>query len=403
MLKILQINIRINKGSVSRITEQIGLKVLEQGWESYIAYGRPSNPSKSQLIQIGTYNDVKWHYIMSNLTGRHGLFSTKATKKLVEQIKVIKPDIIHLQNIHGYYLNYKVMFEYLNSTNIPVVWTLHDCWSFTGHCSHFVTADCDKWKTGCYDCPLKRAYPRSFFFDFSRKDYLLKKRLFIAKNNLHLVPVSHWLEGFVKQSYFKDFDIRVIHNGIDLGAFRPYTHRYTSKCKIIGVASVWNTDKGLDDFFKLSELLDKDKYEIKLVGLSAKQMESLPEKIVGIQRTDTVDSLAKLYSDADVFLNLTYADTLPTVNMEALACGTPVITYRTGGSPEIINDTTGVVVDQGNIVGIVEALETFVNAPQEHRMLQRTLCRKHAEQNYERNSCFEKYINLYKELCNQKN
>lgn len=398
-MKILQINIRVNKGSVSRITEQIGLKVMEQGWESYIAYGRPSNPSKSWLIQIGTYNDVKWHYMMSNLTGRHGLFSTQATKKLVEQIKGIKPDIIHLQNIHGYYINYKVLFEYLNTTNIPIVWTLHDCWSFTGHCSHFVTAGCEKWKTECHDCPLKKAYPRSLFFDFSRKDYTFKKSLFTANKNLRFVPVSHWLEGFVKQSFFKDYDIRVIHNGIDLSVFHPYTHHFAGKCKIIGVASVWNKDKGLEDFFKLSQLLDKSKYEITLVGLSARQMESLPEGIVGVQRTDTVETLAKLYSDADVFLNLTYADTLPTVNMEALACGTPVITYRTGGSPEIINEKTGIVVEQGNVGKVVDALDSFVTMSENDRILQRTYCRELAEKKYDRDICFEKYINLYKELC----
>lgn len=402
-MKILQINIRVNKGSVSRITEQIGLKVMEQGWESFIAYGRPSNPSKSQLIQIGTYNGVKWHYMMSNLTGRHGLFSSKATKKLIEQIKEIKPDIIHLQNIHGYYINYRVLFEFLNTTDIPIVWTLHDCWSFTGHCSHFVTASCKKWKTGCYDCPLKKAYPRSLFFDFSRKDYALKKHLFTDNKNLHFVPVSHWLEGFVKQSYFRDYDIRVIHNGIDLGVFRPYTHHFAGKCKILGVASLWNKDKGLEDFFKLSQLLDKNIYEITLVGLSAKQMETLPENIVGVQRTDTVETLAKLYSDADVFLNLTYADTLPTVNMEALACGTPVITYRTGGSPEIINDKTGIVVEQGNIGKVVEALDSLFKISENDRVLQRTYCRELAEQNYDRDNCFEKYINLYKEICSQKN
>lgn len=399
MLKILQINIRVNKGSVSRITEQIGLKVLEQGWESYIAYGRPSNPSKSELIQIGNYSGVKMHYILSQLTGLHGHFSTRATRKLVSRIKEISPDIIHLQNIHGYYLNYSVLFEYLNSTDIPIVWTLHDCWSFTGHCSHFVTAGCEKWKTGCYDCPLKSAYPRSLFYDFSQKDYALKKHLFTSNKNLHFVPVSKWLGSLVRQSYFKDYDIRVIHNGIDINVFRPYTHQFTTKCKIIGVASVWNKDKGLDDFYKLSQLLDKSKYEITLVGLSAKQMESLPEGIVGVQRTDTVETLAKLYSEADVFINLTYADTLPTVNMEALACGTPVITYRTGGSPEIINEKTGLVVEQGNVGKVVDALDSFVTMSENDRILQRTYCRELAEQNYDRDICFEKYINLYKELC----
>ena len=191
-MKVLQINIRVNKGSVSRITEQIGIEVLNQGWESYIAYGRPSNPSMSQLIQIGSYRGVKFHYLMSQLTGKHGHFSTSATKRLVKRIKGIGPDIIHLQNIHGYFLNYKVLFEYLNTTNIPVVWTLHDCWAFTGHCCYFDSVDCEKWKQGCYNCPLKKSYPRSFVFDWSKEEYELKKRLFTQNKNIHFVPVSHW-------------------------------------------------------------------------------------------------------------------------------------------------------------------------------------------------------------------
>lgn len=401
-MRILQINIRVNKGSVSRITEQIGMKVLEQGWESYIAYGRPSNPSMSQLIQIGSYNEVKYHYIMSQLTGRHGLFSTKATQSFVEIIKEIKPDIIHLQNLHGYYINYEVLFKYLNSTDIPVVWTLHDCWSFTGHCSHFVEAGCVLWKTMCHDCPLKKAYPRSLFFDYSKKDYALKKRLFSSNNNLHLVPVSHWLEGMLRQSFLKDKDIRVIHNGIDLKAFHPYPHHPNNCIKILGVASTWSKGKGLKDFLELRDKLDNNQYELTLVGLNDEQLQKLPKGIIGVKRTDTIESLARYYSEADVFLNLTYADTLPTVNMEALACGTPVITYNTGGSPEIINDETGIVVEQGDMTALVNAIKTITESPKVIRDKQRIICRKLAEECYDRDVCFDNYINLYKKICGSK-
>lgn len=402
-MKILQINIRVNKGSVSRITEQIGLKVLEQGWESYIAYGRPSNPSKSVLIPIGSYSGVKWHYLMSNLTGKHGLFSTRATKKLVEKIKGINPDIIHLQNIHGYYINYKVLFEYLNSTCIPVVWTLHDCWSFTGHCSHFVTAGCGKWRRECFECPLKKAYPKSLFFDFSREDFRLKKKLFTGNKNLHLVPVSKWLAGLVSQSFLKDKDIQVIHNGIDLSVFYPREHNESTHFRIIGVAGDWNKDKGLYDFYKLRELLDQSKYDITLIGLSDEQINDLPAGIKGVKRTDTIDDLARYYSDSDVFVNLTYADTFPTVNIESLACGTPIITYNTGGSPEIIDEATGIVVEQSDINGVVEAIKILQNKTKEEMLMQRKECHQRAKDNYERDACFEKYITLYKELCGLKN
>lgn len=397
-MKILQINIRVNKGSVSRITEMIGLKILEQGWESYIAYGRPSNPSKSHLIRIGKDWDVKYHYIMSQLTGKHGLYSTHATKQLVEKIKEIQPDIIHLQNIHGYYINYKVLFEYLNRTSIPIVWTLHDCWSFTGHCSHFVSVGCDRWKMECHDCPLKKAYPRSLFFDYSKKDFALKKKLFASNKNLHLVPVSHWLEGVVRQSFLKDKDIRVIHNGIDLNIFHPYQHQVNSKTKIISVASVWNDGKGLGDFFKLRGMLDENQFEITLVGLNDVQMGKLPQGIIGVKRTDTVESLAKYYSEADVFVNLTYADTFPTVNLEALACGTPVITYRTGGSPEIVDEKTGIVVEQGNLNELVGAIKTISLLTPELKGKMGQDCRFRAEKNYEKNKCFSEYIALYNSL-----
>lgn len=402
-MKVLQINIRVNKGSVSRITEQIGLKVLEQGWESYIAYGRPSNPSKSQMIPIGTYNGVKWHYLMSNLTGKHGLYSTKATKKLVERIKEIQPDIIHLQNIHGYYINYKVLFEYLNSTCIPVVWTLHDCWSFTGHCSHFVSANCEKWKTGCYECPLIKDYPRSLFFDRCEKDYALKKMLFGSKKNMYLVPVSHWLENLVKESFLGSKDIRVIHNGIDLNVFYPREHRDNGKTRIIGVASVWNKSKGLYDFYKLRELLYQEQYDITLIGLSKEQLTHIPAGITGISRTDSVEQLAEFYSKADLFVNFTYADTFPTVNIESLACGTPVLTYKTGGSPEIIDEKSGIVIEQGNIEQAVEEIKRFGQLTPEEKKEQREYCRLLAERKYEREKCFGEYIQLYKEICEQKN
>lgn len=398
-MKILQINIRVNKGSVSRITEQIGLKVIERGWESYIAYGRPSNPSQSHLIHIGSSIGVKWHYMMSQLTGRHGLFSTKATKEFVKMIGEIKPDVIHLQNIHGYYLNYKVLFEYLNSTDIPVVWTLHDCWGFTGHCSHFVTAGCERWKIECHDCPLKLSYPSSLLFDRSREDYQLKKELFTGNRNITLVPVSYWLEGLVKESFLQCYNTHVIQNGVDLKVFYPRGYHCGEKFRIVGVASVWNKDKGLIDYFRLREQLDKTIFEITLVGLNENQIQELPDGINGVKRTDTIDILAEYYSNADVVTSLSSAETFGMTPVEGMACGTPAIVYNNTAQPELIDKSCGLVVPSGDIEALKEAVYEI---RRKGKAFYSKACVERARSMFNKEEKFNEYIELYKELCKQK-
>ena len=336
------------------------------------------------------------HYAEGLLFDNHGLASTQATRRMAEQLKYIRPDVIQMHCIHGYYLNYKILFEYLNTTDIPVVWTFHDCWAFTGHCAHFVTAGCEKWKTGCYDCPLKGDYPKSLV-DRSRRNYQLKKSLFSANNNLHIVPVSDWMAGFVKESFLKDKDVRVIKNGVDLNVFKPASYKSFKKL-ILGVSGIWNKDKGLFDFLRLRELLDLDEYEIILVGLSKEQINELPNGITGIEHTESVNDLAELYSSAMVFVNPTYADSFPTVNLEALACGTPVITYKTGGSPEAISPETGWVVEQGDIEAIASIVKCIAQKSGSEIVAQRKACRERAEHEFDKNECFEKYLNVYDSL-----
>ena len=400
MAKNLQINVTANWGSTGKIAEQIGQTAMRHGWDSYIAYGRMINPSKSQLIRVGSQLDVYSHYAVSRALDAEGLLSKRATIQLVKTMEEIKPDVVHLHNIHDHYLNYPALFRYLAARDIPVVWTFHDCWAFTGHCAHFVTAGCEKWKTGCYDCPLKGDYPKSLI-DCSRRNYELKKRLFVANKNLHIVPVSDWMAGFVKESFLKDKEVTVIKNGVDLDIFKPSVYESKGKNRILGVSGVWKKDKGLYDFYRLRELLD-DKYEIILVGLSKEQMKELPTGIIGIEHTESVQELAQLYSSASVFVNPTYADTFPTVNLEALACGTPVITYRTGGSPEAVTPETGWVVEQEDVEGIASIVKSLESKDKSEMSAQRMACRKRAEQEFDKNKCFEKYVELYEGVVSQR-
>lgn len=399
--RLLQIDSCLNMLSTGRITESIGKLAGEKGWDCYIVHGaryaRPGSCMHSiqAVSKLGEYA----HFAESLLLDNHGLASRRATEKVVDKIKRIRPDVVQLHCVHGYYLNYRILFEYLNTTDIPVVWTFHDCWAFTGHCAHFVTAGCVKWKTGCYECPLKGDYPKSLL-DRSRRNYELKKRLYGSNKNLYIVPVSDWMAEFVKESFLQGKDITVIKNGVDLNMFKPLPCEDSVKKRILGVSGVWNKDKGLYDFYRLRELLD-DKYEIILVGLSKEQMKELPTGIIGIEHTESVQELAQLYSSASVFVNPTYADTFPTVNLEALACGTPVITYRTGGSPEAVTPETGWVVEQEDVEGIASIVKSLESKDKSEMAAQRMACRKRAEQEFDKDKCFEKYVEMYNQLINE--
>lgn len=389
---LLQINVSANWGSTGKIAESIGLASIRHGWESYIAYGRYCNPSQSHLIKIGTKSDTYLHYVHQRIFDDEGLCSKNATRQLIKTIKDLGPDIVQLHNIHDHYLNYRLLFEYLNSTDIKVVWTFHDCWAITGHCFHFVTKKCKRWKTQCYGCPLQHEYPKTLL-DHSDENFSLKKNLFTKNKNLTIVACSEWMAHFVRESFLQDKPLYVIHNGVDLDIFKAKPNEKVQKIfKVLAVSNVWNKDKGIDDILTLRNLLPED-YTMTIVGLNEKQLKKLPLGIKGIQRTQNVQELVKLYSEADVLINPTYADTFPTVNLEALACGTPVITYRTGGSPEAIDERTGVVVEQGDVNGLVEAIYRMKEDP-----LSSADCRKRAEKCFDKDKCFEKYVELYEKL-----
>lgn len=399
MKKLLIINVSVNKGSTGRIAEEIGQTAIDNGYETYFAYGRIARESKCNVIKIGNSLNVKFHGIESLLFDNHGFSSRIATKRFIRRIEEIKPDIINIHNIHGYYINVKILFEYLSKTSIPVVWTFHDCWPFTGHCSYFDRYNCTKWQTECHHCPNKKGYPSSLFINNSKNNFNRKKKLFSNINNLNIVTPSHWLTNISKQSFLKEKNIVTIHNGTNLNVFNIRDGKKRDELNlndrkvVLGVASIWDKRKGLDDFIKLSELLS-DEYKIILVGLNKKQKESLPANIIGIERTESVHELAELYSMADVFVNPTYSDNFPTTNIESLACGTPVITYKTGGSPEAVDEKTGVVVEQGNINQLKESIELIAKNKGEYS----ENCRERAVNLYNKQDRFNDYIKLFNSL-----
>lgn len=406
MPNLLQINATVNTGSTGRIAEEIGQRAIAAGYDSYIAYGRMVRDSQSHVIRIGSKWNIRWHGLISLLFDAHGFSSKRATKQFVEQIDRIQPDVILFHNIHGYYLNIDVLLSYLKDKNIPVFWTLHDCWPFTGHCSYFDAYNCEKWKTHCDNCPNQKSYPKSLLFDNSSKNFDKKKALLTALPNVTFVPVCKWMGRVVDESFMKGRPQKVIYNGTNVEVFKPQEaevitatrekYGITGKSVVLGVASTWDKRKGLLDFEWLNGQLS-DEYQIVLVGLSEKQIESLPKGMVGVRRTESVQELAALYSLADVFVNPTYVDNFPTTNIEALACGTPVITYNTGGSPEAIDEDTGIVVPKGDKEGLKSAI---INVAANKDKYTREMCRNRAVKCFNKDDRFGDYIQLFNETIN---
>ena len=401
-MKVLQINTTGSSGSTGRIASEIGDLTLKLGHESTIGVGRIYGQSKSSMIRIGNRIDFILHVLNSRMFDRHGFGSKRATDSFISRISEWDPDIVHLHNIHGYYIHIGVLFDYLGKANKPVIWTFHDCWPFTGHCSHFQYVNCVKWQSECVKCPNIHGYPKSWFIDNSRDNYSKKKGLFTDIKEMILVSPSAWLAGSLSNSFLSGYETMVINNGVDLKKFRPFRdERVIKKYKlghkyILGVASVWTDKKGLADFIKLRKLLDPE-VEIVLVGVTPKQAKSLPYGIKGILRTETTDELATIYSKAEVFVNPTYVDNFPSVNIENLACGTPVITYNTGGSPESIDEKTGIVVKKGDINALAIAISVIIGKGKEFFSRD---CRLRAETYYNTEERSADYFSLYQRLIN---
>ena len=395
-MKIAQINTVCGNGSVGRITVDIYHALKKAGHEGKIFYGRRTAPEGIDAERIGTNPDMGIHVLSTFFTGTHGFNSTKQTEKLIEKLQSYDPDLIHLHNIHGFYLNVEKLFAYLKASGKPVIWTLHDCWSFTGHCAYFDYVQCDKWKTGCHHCPQYRnSYPYALFRDASDVNYARKKEAFLGVENLTIVTPSKWLAALVKESFLKEYPVRVIPNGIDLEKFVPQEAKSDGKHLILGVANVWDRRKGLEYMKELHGMLDPDKYEVAVVGVSKKQIKDLPKGMIGIEHTKNVEELTELYSRASVYVNPTLEDNFPTTNLEALACGTPVVTFATGGSVEAVDESCGKIVPQRDMAKLKEAVLELC----EKREEMREACRKRALafNKYDR---FGEYLTLYEESIN---
>lgn len=363
------------------------------------AAGRMNLKKKDEYtIFIGSRFSRNLHVFLGNLFGLSNLFSFISTLLFVRRLKKIKCDLIHLHNLHGSYLNMPVFFHYIKSNHIKIIWTLHDCWSFTGRCPHFVMEKCDRWKTGCHDCPYpKTSYPQSKI-DTSRMMWTLKSQWFNDISNVIIVTPSQWLANLVKCSYLKNYPIKVINNGIDLSIFRPvkgdFRKRYNllENYVVLGVAFSWGVRKGLDVFLELSKRLP-EKFRIVLVGTDDGVDKLLPANIISIHRTQNQVELAEIYASADVFANPTREEVLGLVNVESLACGTPVVTFMTGGSPECIDETCGSVVPCDD----VDAMEKEIRRICVEKPYSKESCVNRAKK-FDMNDRFNEYIELYKEL-----
>lgn len=406
-MKILQINTIAGSGSTGRIVIDILKTIHAHGDEGIIACAidDTNEQNKPYIYKVGgSRNPRPVHAVAARITDRSGFYSKRATRKLVDYIDKNRFDIIHLHNIHGYYINLPILFNYIKEKNIKVIWTLHDCWTFTGHCTHFDFSGCQKWKTQCYDCPQKGRYPRSILLDSSEQNYNEKKALYGNGLDLTIVTPSKWLADLCKQSFLGNYDIRVIRNGIDLEKFYP---RDTTEIKrklglenkkiVLAVCAGWsmrdikNNRKGMADILKLSEMLS-DEYQIVMVGFpNEEDKKCLPAKILGVTKTKSIDELAQWYSAADVFINPTYEDNFPTTNLEALACGTPVVTYNTGGSPEAIDEETGYIVEKNNIQQLRDAVIDCIDS---QMASDKCIVRSKL---YDKHTCFEQYYLLYEE------
>jgi putative colanic acid biosynthesis glycosyltransferase len=401
-VKVVQINSSCGSGSTGKICAAISSILDCYEIENYIFYSGFKKNTFQNGFLINSKADIRIHQVLSRLFGDQGWHSYFSTKKLVKQLEKINPDIIHLHNLHGYYLNMDVLFDYLNRANKPVIWTLHDCWGFTGHCSHFTAVKCDKWKTHCRACPQKRAYPYSLFLDRSSELYDRKNKLYRGIRSMTVTTVSNWLAEQVKESaLLSGREIEVIPNGINTEVFTP-TERLSQiggvpirdKKIVLGVANNWGPRKGLQDFIELSEHLSDD-YLIVLVGLSDAQKKELPHNVIGISRTDHVQQLVALYSTADVYVNPSMEETFGLTTIEAMACGTPAVVYNSTASPELICSATGRIVEPHDIEGLQKCIFEITG---KGKAQYSSACIDYVRTNFSESIGYEKYIALYMKL-----
>ncbi len=391
-MKIVQINAVCGNGSTGKICVDISKLLTEKGIENYIFY---SQGESDYPLGIKYTNEkyLKLQALKSRVFGNFGFNSGKATKNLIKELERIKPDIVHMHNIHSQNIHLEILFDYFRKSGIKVYWSFHDCWALTAYCTHFAMIDCDKWKTGCYNCPQRKSY--SWFFDKSKQLYERKKAIFEGVN-ITIVTPTEWLTDIVKDSFLKDYDCQILRYGLDTELFKPtegnFREKYNLQDKkiVLGIAFGWGVKKGLDVFIELSKRLPKD-YQIILVGTSDEVDKQLPENIISIHRTSNQRELAEIYTASDVFVNCTRQETFGLVNIEALACGTPVITFKAGGSPEAVDESCGSVVE----INDVEGMKKEILCVCEEKPYSAEACRARVVSNFEKNTNYQKYLEVY--------
>lgn len=398
-MKVLYINSVGHFGSTGRIVDDLCKIIKDWGHQCLKVFGRgeiSSIEDKKNISKIGIIEQ----FFLTRLFDLHGRVSIFPTKRIIRLIRKYKPDVIHLHNLHGYYVNYSILFSFFKSTNIPIVWTLHDCWSFTGHCAYFDYLKCDKWLTECFNCPAKKDYPKSIFFDSSRSNYLCKRKAFLKPEKITLVSPSIWLDTLVSHSFLGNKEHLVINNGIDITntfTYDPEKKKTFSEGLILAVASPWTKRKGYGDLFSIAKQFEGI-CKFAIIGLTKKQCSELPESCIKIERTKDVKELVDWYQKANVFINTSYEDNFPTTNLEALACGTPVVTYETGGSVEAIDKNTGTIVKKGDWKSLTKvAISLIYNK----KYFKYEDCRQRAELKFNKDDRYFDYLRLYCKLTGQ--
>lgn len=399
IMRILQINSFFSVGGPPRIVNGIYDTLKKQGHDCKIAAARKKMYVPDDSIRIGNEIEVYSNALKARLFDNEGRNAKRATKEFIRKIVQYNPDIIQLHNVHGYYINYEKLFPFLKQYGKPIVWTFHDCWPMTGHCVHFDYIGCEKWKNeGCFACPQSNEYPTSIIADSSTINFEKKKQTFTNIKNMTIVTVSEWLKGRVLESFFKEYPVEVIPNGIDLDIFKPVEYEHLSKkyglCHkkvVLGVAQNWCDKKGLSDCVKLSQKLSSE-YQMVLVGLTTKQQKSIPSNIIGICRTNDSNELAAFYTMAHIFVNFSVEETMGLTTVEALACGTPVIVYNKTAVPEVIDHTCGWIVEAHDIDGIISIIKNSFD-----KSAYSTACRKRAKA-YETEKQYSKYVKLYEQI-----
>lgn len=394
-MKVLFVNMAYGAGSTGKIIADIMDLLKKNGNDAKALYGTGEQSHNADAVKVSGKLGYYFHNAASRLTDHAGLYSWAATRKIIREIKAFQPDLIHLHTLHGFYVNYEMLFRFLKEADIPVVWTLHDCWAFTGHCTHFSQAKCTQWQTECQDCKLLRRYPRCYWRGDVRRNFLRKKRAFTGVKNLTITTPSRWLANQVSRSFLRDYPRTVIPNGIDRRIFRPQSsglrkkYRLEDKKIVLGAANVWNTRKGLPDMLTLADRLGSA-YQVVLIGLTERQLPDIPANVLGLLRTANQTELAQWYSAADVFVNPTYEETFGLTTVEAQACGTPAVVYRTDGCPETVAPGNGRLVPQGDMQALEGAVRDMTDGS----------CRADPQRvaQFEKDAVYQDYLELYENV-----